>query len=71
MKCLQELKSSMEFRNCDSNTDKVNLHERVRKRLAEIYEDGPEALGPASVNELPYNDLENVNEIDLMRSYFH
>ena len=25
-KCFQEFKSSMEFRNCESNTDKVKLH---------------------------------------------
>ena len=29
----------MEFRNCDSNTDKVKLYESVWKSLAEIYED--------------------------------
>ena len=27
----------MEFKNCDSNTDKVKLYESVRKRPAEIY----------------------------------
>ena len=36
IKCLQEFKSSMELRNCDSNTGKVKLYERVRKSLAEI-----------------------------------
>ena len=40
----------MEFRNCDSNTDKVKLYESVWKSLAEIYEDEPEAFGPASVS---------------------
>ena len=50
IKCLQEFKSSMEFRNCDSNTDKVKLYESVWKSLAEIYEDEPEAFGPASVS---------------------
>ena len=48
-KCLQEFKSFMEFRNCDSNADKVKLYESVRKSLAEIYEDEPEAFGLASV----------------------
>ena len=33
IKCLQEFKSSMEFRNCDSNADKVKLNESVRKSL--------------------------------------
>ena len=28
----------MEFRNYDSNTNKVNLYEKARKSLAEIYE---------------------------------
>ena len=49
IKCLQEFKSFMEFRNCDSNADKVKLYESVRKSLAEIYEDEPEAFGLASV----------------------
>ena len=26
VKCLQEFKGSMEFRNCDSNADKVKLY---------------------------------------------
>ena len=30
---LQEFKCSMEFRNCDSNADKVKLYESVRKSL--------------------------------------
>ena len=55
----------MEFRNCDSNTDKVKLYEIVRKSLAEMYEDEPEASGPASVSENPFKDLDDVNEIDL------
>ena len=63
--CFQEFKSSMEFRNCDSNTDKVKLYEIVRKSLAEKYEDEPEAAGPASVSENPFKDLDDVNEIDL------
>ena len=29
----------MEFRNCESNADKVKLYENVRKGLTEIYED--------------------------------
>ena len=33
IKCLQELKSSMEFRNCNSNADKVKLYENVRESL--------------------------------------
>ena len=37
----------------------------MRKGLAEIYEDEPEAFGPASVSEDPYQDLDDVNEIDL------
>ena len=65
VKCSQEFKSSMEFRNCDSNADKVKWHESVRKGLAEIYEDEPDAFGPASVSENPYKDLDDVNEFDL------
>ena len=38
------LKISMEFRNCNSNADKVKLYESVRKSLAEIYQDEPETL---------------------------
>ena len=53
IKCLQEFKSSMEFRNCGSNADKVELYENMRKGLAKIYEDEPEAFGPASVNKNP------------------
>ena len=37
IKCSQESKSSMEFRNCDSNDEKAKLYENVRKSLAEIY----------------------------------
>ena len=60
IKCLQEFKSSMEFRNCDStNAVKVKLYESVRKSLAEIYEDEPEAFGPASVSENRYKDLDD------------
>ena len=33
IKCLQEFKSCMEFRNRDSNSDKVKLCESVRKVL--------------------------------------
>ena len=44
----------MEFRNCDLNADKVKLYESVRKGLAEIYEDEPDAFGPASVSENPH-----------------
>ena len=57
----------MEFRNCDSNADKVKLYENVRKGLAEIYEDEPEAFGPASVSENPYKYLDGVNEFDLRK----
>ena len=67
IKCLQEFRSSMEFRNCDSNADKVKLYENVRKGLAEIYEDEPEASGPASVSENPYRYLDDVNEFDLRK----
>ena len=65
IKYLQEFKSSTEFRNCNSNADKVKLYESVRKGLAEIYEDEPEAFGPSLVSENPYKDLDDVNEIDL------
>ena len=65
IKCLQEFKSSMEFRNWDSNADKVKLYESVRKGLAEIYEDEPETFGPASVSQNPYKGLDDVNKIDL------
>ena len=64
IKCLQEFKSSMEFRNCDSNDDKVRLHESVRKSLAEKYEDEPETFSSVLVSENPYKDLDDVNEID-------
>ena len=33
IKCLQEFKNSMEFRNFDSNANKVKLNESVRKSL--------------------------------------
>ena len=33
IECLQEFKSSMEFRNYDSNAEKVKLYESVRKSL--------------------------------------
>ena len=67
IKCLQEFKSSMEFRNCDSNSDKVKLNESVRKGLAEIYEDKTEAFGPVLVSENPCRDLDDINEIDLRK----
>ena len=50
IQCLHECKSSMEFRNCNSNADKVKLYEGLRKSLAEIYEYEPESFGPASVS---------------------
>ena len=65
IKCLQEFKSSMEFKNWDSNADKVKLYESVRKGLAEIYEVEPDAFGPASVSENPCKDLDDVNGFDL------
>ena len=37
----------------------------MRKGLAEIYEDEPDAFRPASVSENPYKDLDDVNEFDL------
>ena len=43
----------MEFRNCDSNADKVKLYESVRKGLAEIYDDELKAFDPASASENP------------------
>ena len=33
IECLQEFKSSMEFRNYDSNAEKFKLYESVRKSL--------------------------------------
>ena len=54
----------MEFRNCDSNDDKVRLYESVRKSLAEKYEDESETFSSALVSENPYKDLDDVNEID-------
>ena len=44
----------MEFRNFDSNADKVKLYESMRKSLAKIHEDQPEAFSPASVRGNPY-----------------
>ena len=55
----------MKFRNCNSNADKVKLYEIVRKGLAEIHEDEPDAFGPASVSEKPYTKLDDVNKFDL------
>ena len=63
IKCLQEFKSCLEFRNCDSNADKVKLYESVRIGQTEIYEDEPDTFGPASVSENPYKVLD-VNEFD-------
>ena len=37
IKCLQEFKSSMEFRNYESNAEKVKLYEGVRKKSKQIY----------------------------------
>ena len=37
----------------------------MRKSLTEINQDEPEAFGPASVGENPYEGLDNVNDIDL------
>ena len=54
----------MEFKNRDSNADKVKLYESVRKGLAEMYEDQPEAFDPASVSENTYKDLDDVHEIN-------
>ena len=64
IKCTQEFKSSMEFKNCGSNADKVKLYENVKKSQEEIYEDKSEAYGLASASENPYKDLD-VNDIDL------
>ena len=44
----------MEFKNRDSNADKIKLYESVRKGLAEMYQDQPEAFDPASVSENTY-----------------
>ena len=57
----------MEFRNWDSNADKVKLYESVRKGLAEIYEDETKAFSSAPVRENPYKDLDVVNEMDLTK----
>ena len=37
----------------------------MRKGQAEIYEEEPDAFGPASASENPYKDLDDVNDIDL------
>ena len=47
----------MEFRYYDSDIDKAKLYESVRKCVAEIYEDEPDAFGRASVSENPYKDF--------------
>ena len=62
IKCTQEFKSSMEFKNCGSNAGKVKLYENVKKSQEEICES--EAYGLASASENPYKDLD-VNDIDL------
>ena len=41
------------------------MYKCVRKGLAEIYEDEPEAFGPASVSENPFKDEDDVHEFDL------
>ena len=43
----------MEFRNYNSNNDKVKLYESARKSLAEINQDEPEASISALVSENP------------------
>ena len=58
----------MEFRNSDSNADKLKLYEKVRKSLAETYADEPEPFSPASVRENSGKNLDDVNENDL-RAY--
>ena len=65
MKCLQEFKSSTEFRNCDLMLKKSNYMKVWGKSLAEINEDELGAFGPAPVSENPYKDLDDINEIDL------
>ena len=57
IKCLEEFKSFREFRHCNSHPDKVKLYENVRKDLADIHEDEPDAFGPASVSENLYRDF--------------
>ena len=54
LKCLQE------FKWYDSKADKFKLYEKVKKRLAEIYEDEAETFGPVSVSGNPYKDLGDV-----------
>ena len=44
----------MEFRNCDSNTEKVKLHESVRKSMAEIQKMDQSRLALVSVSKNPY-----------------
>ena len=39
----------------------------VRKSLAEIHEDEPEAFSPASVSENPYKNLDDANEIKVKK----
>ena len=66
IKCLQEFKSSTEIRNWDSNTNKVKLYKSVRKEgPVEIYEDKPDAFGPALVSKDRYKDLDDIIEFDL------
>ena len=55
-KCLQEFKSSMEFRACNSNADKFKLYESVGKSVAEVHNVEPRTFGPTSVSENPYKD---------------
>ena len=55
----------MEFRNYNSNNDKVKLYESARKSLAEINQDEPEASILALVSENPYKDLDDANYVSL------
>ena len=66
IKCLQEFKSSTEFRNWDSNANKVKLYKSLRKESpVELYEDKQDAFGPALVSKNRYKDLDDVTEFDL------
>ena len=51
----------MEFRNYNSNNDKVKLYESAGKSLA----DEPEASISALVSENPYKDLDDINYVAL------
>ena len=61
LKCLREFKSSMEFRNFDSNADKFSLYESVRKSLADICKYQQGTFRSSLDSENLYNDLGDVS----------